>query len=370
MTREEQAARVLLEQAGLLARLADEPARRFGQRYAPRFNPVVVIAAETGWSKVIATLLDPEGDHGQGRLFLDGFLHEVGVDPGDFRDKVEIGTERSLVLGRNLVGRIDILITAASRVLGIEVKLDAADQPAQLARYHAALSRMRSAKPVLVYLAKPGAKPSTTSTGGLNQEQVKNLPFATEGADTASFARSLRAALRDCRAERVRLFVELVGEALERAVGVRQPIEDPRTMVITAYLRENPEHLRTALAVRDALPAVKNELLAEFAKLLEKEIRRSLADIGDDWVTEDQSLVNEPLAAYKSLSFHRRSWPDRYLLAIDRGGSSDTSRYRYGIALKEPLADTSEASSIAVNLGLDRGDEWWPCRSNLPGRLQ
>lgn len=169
MAGEEQAMEAHLRQAGMLARLADEPARRFDQRYAPRFNPVGMIAAETGWSKVIATLLDPEGDHGQGRLFLDGFLHEIGVDPRDFRDKVEVGTERSLVLDRKLVGRIDILIAAASKVLGIEVKFDAADQHAQLARYHAALSGLHSAEPVLVYLAKPGAEPSATSMGDLNR---------------------------------------------------------------------------------------------------------------------------------------------------------------------------------------------------------
>lgn len=128
-------------------------------------------------------------------------------------------------------------------------------------------------------------------------------------------------------------------------------------MVIASYLRENPEHLRTALAVCDALPVAKSEILAGFAGLLEKEIRRGLTAVGDNWVTVDRSLVDHPSTAHSSLAFNYPGWPDRYLLAIDRGGSSDASRYRYGIALKEPSEDAAEASSIVASLEMARGDE-------------
>lgn len=366
MTIEEHSVKALLHQAELLARLAEEPGRRFDERYAPRFNPVGMIVAETGWSKLIAALLDPNGDHGQGRLFLDAFLREVEIEPAQFPDPVSVYTEHQL----GTYGRIDVLITTVSAVLGVEVKLDAADQVRQLARYHAALSKARGVEPVLVYLAKPGAEPSAASMDGMHESQVAKLALATEHSKERSFARSLRTAVRECRAERVRLFVELTIEALEWTCGVRQSVKDPRSIMTESFLSQRPDLFPTALAIRNALPAARNTYLANFAHLLEREILKILDSFGNGWRLMGRTLVDEPSTEHHSLEFAREFWSDRYCIAIDRSGSGEGARYRYGVSWRERSNDEAEATHIAATLGMPRGDDWWPCRSYLPAPLQ
>jgi hypothetical protein len=259
-----------LKRAQQLVRLAELPGRRFDERYAPRFNPVGLIVAETGWSKLIATLLDPSGDHGQGPLFLNALLREVRLDLARFQDDIRVATERWLSASRGRDSRIDILVTARSAVLGIEVKFDAPDQKSQLARYHAGLRDEFRSEPDLVYLAKPGAKPSSNSVRDLRHDQVKTLPHVGATNDAPSLARSFQEALRDCRAERVRWFIELVIDALNRVAGEQTMVENPRTIIIENYLREDAEHLRTAITVSNALPSIRDSLISEFGSMLKK----------------------------------------------------------------------------------------------------
>lgn len=78
-------------------------------------------------SRFIAFLLDPEGDHGQGDLFLRLFMEECGL-PG-----FEIDTKSAQV--RCEYENIDIYITDGSKHIIIENKIWAGDQEKQIERY-------------------------------------------------------------------------------------------------------------------------------------------------------------------------------------------------------------------------------------------
>lgn len=90
-------------------------------------------------SKFISELLDPQGSHQQGTLFLDCFLDKLGIT--DFETKnasssVEYYTG-IINKKKDLGGNIDILIRSENnKVIKIENKIYAKEQDNQLLRYH------------------------------------------------------------------------------------------------------------------------------------------------------------------------------------------------------------------------------------------
>ena len=90
---------------------------------------------ELGLSRLLAMLIDPNGAHGQGSVFLALFLDACGFDrmASDASEAVRVECEVSL---GGEAGRIDILINLpGGRVIGIENKPYALEGDAQLARY-------------------------------------------------------------------------------------------------------------------------------------------------------------------------------------------------------------------------------------------
>jgi hypothetical protein len=118
-------------------------------------------------SSVLARLLDPNGGHGQGAMFLESFsnmLNTLNADsavmPTDL-DWVEavVDTEHATSASR----RIDVVVRFGKTfALGIENKPWAADQPAQLQDYHHHL-KSQFDRHALVYLSGYGGVPSEGS---------------------------------------------------------------------------------------------------------------------------------------------------------------------------------------------------------------
>jgi hypothetical protein len=79
-------------------------------------------------SRLLAMLLDPKGEHGQGVLFLHTFLRKIGIEFNENSDRWSVTAE---------LERIDVLIRSSSgHVIIIENKSNwAQDQDSQLYRY-------------------------------------------------------------------------------------------------------------------------------------------------------------------------------------------------------------------------------------------
>ncbi|EKN4209738.1 PD-(D/E)XK nuclease family protein [Yersinia ruckeri] len=113
---------------------------------------------------VLAWLLDPEGTHGFGRLPLQAFLrairHSRNDIPEDYLHYCRVQVETNPT-GDN-TNRVDIEIDADNFFLLIEVKIDACEQPEQVARY-CSDARLRSmSRPwAVIFLTPRGGKPLT-----------------------------------------------------------------------------------------------------------------------------------------------------------------------------------------------------------------
>lgn len=113
---------------------------------------------------VLAWLLDPEGTHGFGRLPLQAFLRAIRHNRNDIPEdylhycRVQVETNPT---GDN-TNRVDIEIDADNFFLLIEVKIDASEQPEQVARYCSDARLRAMSRPwAVIFLTPRGGKPLT-----------------------------------------------------------------------------------------------------------------------------------------------------------------------------------------------------------------
>ncbi|MCG5549274.1 PD-(D/E)XK nuclease family protein [Halorhodospira halochloris] len=157
-------------------------AREKANQHGDRFNIFSILRMQRNevetHSRFLYELLKSNGRHGEGSSFLELFLEDVvglqGAGEGRYRVSRELLTEDSR--------RLDILIESPTAVVGIELKIDAADQEKQLHDYHRELLRRAGgAKSVaLVYLTLDGVKPTANSLHTLAKEEVYCRSFAED----------------------------------------------------------------------------------------------------------------------------------------------------------------------------------------------
>jgi len=214
--------------------------------------------------RYLTHLLDPQGSHDCGRLFLDSFLEEVGLSALIKQDCVCVQNE--LYVG-NIRGResyIDIYLEFKKAVVVIENKIWAGDQPEQLCRYASYAEKM--GRPVFIfYLTLDGHPPSKNSLGGLREDKValisyeKNILSWVERClrETDSFV-NINQALRQYNCT----INQLSGRTLE-AHDMNE---------IKERIKKHPDILRQAGSIRRALDEVCFELEESFLQKLEEEL--------------------------------------------------------------------------------------------------
>jgi len=139
------------------------------------FNVFRILKMETSevkmHSALIGDLINPNGSHGQGKVFLDLFIEKCSSKK-DHLDTSNCSTHIEFNMGsmnedKTEGGRIDILVRDRNnKHLIVENKIHAPDQENQLLRYY------NKAKDVdLFYLTLDGSPPSAASCAGLEAEK-------------------------------------------------------------------------------------------------------------------------------------------------------------------------------------------------------
>jgi hypothetical protein len=131
-------------------------------------------------SAFITELLNPQGSHGLGEVFLKSFLSELNI-PWDSSWKnrdIQVQSERRF-FG---YGQIDILIKFPQSIIVIENKIRARDQDAQLERYYnSAVSLGCKAEDInFFYLCLERTDPSPVSLGNLKLSDVQCISYSQE----------------------------------------------------------------------------------------------------------------------------------------------------------------------------------------------
>jgi len=152
--------------------------RKQDRKYAPDFNVFLALGVdrrELSHSAFIAELLNPNGSHGQGEVFLKCFLERclrqgcsaIPTHDSYAWDKWQVFVEKTIPAGASdqlEPGRMDLVLKyrdsnpATSVLIVIENKIDAGEQPDQLKRYSDWLNSQKRdfANRALIYLTPAG----------------------------------------------------------------------------------------------------------------------------------------------------------------------------------------------------------------------
>ena len=222
---------------------------------------------ELALSACIAGLLDPNGAHGQGSVFLQSFfvhvLHKKDLVL-DFKS-CKVTTEHQA----NDQRRIDIVLHFDDAIIGIENKPWAGDQYEQLsdyAKYLEAKAKAVGKKWRLIYLCD--RDPSLESWH--SDEHRKELKESGHFIQ-CSFAQ-LGAWLNDCCTKAKALQVRVFIEELHKFVRVNVTGELDMTDVneTARIIRNSDKNLEAAFDISNALETTKVQLLEDFRGELQK----------------------------------------------------------------------------------------------------
>lgn len=131
-------------------------------------------------SAIIAELLNPQGSHGSGDVYLQLFLQSIPelqtVEIDTSTANVEVEYRIPVPKGSKPMGRIDILIYSNKQAIIIENKIDAEDQLKQLFRYRK-FAEEEYANHQILYLTKKGTSASEESLNGMTKEDYVQISY-------------------------------------------------------------------------------------------------------------------------------------------------------------------------------------------------
>jgi hypothetical protein len=148
----------------------------FAPQLAPQFNCFDFIDSdENKLSEIIAHLLNPQGTHAQGDLFLKLFFEEMEIKYPNCNQKVTSECEDRTRSIENDKRRIDILVDFGKDCFGlaIENKPWAGDQNEQLSDYSEHLEKVYQGKYCLIYLSGDDSDPSEKSISKEKRNQLE-----------------------------------------------------------------------------------------------------------------------------------------------------------------------------------------------------
>lgn len=225
-------------------------AREKANQHGERFNIFSILRMNRDESKThsrfLYELLNPQGRHGEGDAFLHLFLEtvlELNAPLGDrYRVMRELATERNR--------RVDIVVESRDFIAGIELKIDAADQPAQLHDYYQELQQCSGNRKsvTLAYLTLDGKGPSAMSLNKLDGDEVSCISYEEHisGWLQACIDRSLHKPI-------VPHAIQQYQQLIQNLTGAGGTMNDP----IAGEMSSDIEKFKAALEVEKSLPKAK-----------------------------------------------------------------------------------------------------------------
>lgn len=247
----------LLEDTQRIVERYEEKSERTGEG----FNIFSILRMERNevgtHSRILHELLSPKGCHGKGDIFLKLFLAEVlGIDASG---PLVVRREDSTEEGR----RIDLTIQGPGVLVGIEVKLDAADQRAQLYDYREELlNRQKMDEPInFLYLTLSGRDPDPESLASrCGKKSIEKDQFTT-----LSFREDVVNWLEEClvvsqATPALNAAIQQYKVLIENLTGMRKRL----TMEIATRLLDDVNSLSLALKIGHSIPEAKTQVQEMF----------------------------------------------------------------------------------------------------------
>jgi hypothetical protein len=331
------------------------------KRTTSQFNVFSVLGltrSELNHSTFLRFLLDPNGKHTQGDIFLRTFLDRVVQLNwrGNLSD-TWVTQERVI----DDLGRVDIAIHLTDgRIVLIENKVDAEEGLKQIDRYLQWLAKQkppRTGKHVLIFLTPHRKDPISTMT----PEKVVPVSYC----DIAHWLSKVSATLPD----RLKLVLGQYIECCQTLGGIRM-VDD--NLDLKSFLRE-PENIEIGFDMEEALADIRKEVYQEFWKRVKGNLDASLRsrDADSSWeaCAEELRLLG---IVWKN---EKRS---REFFSVSFEKLDGVTKY--GVRRGKPLKGTDNRDlslMVALKDKFDPHDLWagWRCLHNedqafLPNRTK
>lgn len=279
----------------------------FSPKLAPRFNSFKFIRPdEMKLSEILAMLLNPQGDHAQGDIYLRLFFAEIDLTYPNYKGNIKIGCEVSTDRIENKSRRIDIEINFGDQFgLAIENKPWTYDQFQQLSDYAKQMQNKFGENWCLIYLSGYDSNPSEDSASPAQIEtweensQYKQINFG-------HIVEWLKKCEAQCQADHVRHFLrDFIGYCKNEFLGETDMVD---ANLIKDFALKS-ENLELTLAIGQQMTAIKNELFDKFLKDLKTEFEAVY--LGWEFICEDFSKQ-------RTIKFRKPEW-DNYAIAIEFG---------------------------------------------------
>lgn len=215
-------------------------------------------------ARVLCELLDPNGSHAQGAIFLRQFaqcvllphMKNVSFTDEEYARAV-VEREYSIVGGR----RIDLFLQIGACSIPIEVKIYAGDQEDQCLDYH----RYAVNSP-LFYLTLEGKEADEYSAGTLTKKEVRPISFKTD------ILRWLEACL--CQPTIVPLapIREVLLQLIDVIKKLTEQVEDSMQAEIEKIICENSDTLFGAMQINKAAQHLQKKIVSTIFEELDKRI--------------------------------------------------------------------------------------------------
>ena len=373
---------------------------------ARRFNVLDYLKTdELGLSRIIADLFNPEASHGQGVLFLRTFLANLeGLNKApDWPDLDRSRLNSKVILEQIITDqrRIDVLVEiedpnriGKAHCLAIENKPYAHDQENQVKDYLEYLEEEYEERFLLIYLSPTGEGPSEGSVPAKLLRKEWNSRFAImpyyrsheeleDELNDFRLSHSLADWLGECRkncdVERLRWFLRDAETFCQRTFGGQAMVTDSETKAVEEYVLSDPHRLRTARAVYESWPAIRDDVCRKFLERLRSRVEEKAREnstlknfVGDrkvicgyegennysNWVT----LYRDCWARYEG----GNDWPTNIALQNQKKGPNG---WILGVASPKPKSKmTGEEQKrrecldkrLVDKFRSGKSTDWWP----------
>ena len=221
-----------------------------------RFNIFHILGAghiEYAHSSFLAELLNPQGGHSQGALYLSLFVKQFTIPNFDTKNATLTQEYHCGEVTEISGGRVDLVIRdGLDNHIVIENKIHAGDQDNQMLRYRNEFNNLE--KHQLFYLTLEGKKPSNVDEEKIAELKIKLISYRTDILTWLQESRKASALLptvRETITQYIRLIEELTNQSTTRQMN-QELIKD---------IISTPQHLNAFYTLCDAKTTVENELL-------------------------------------------------------------------------------------------------------------
>lgn len=204
--------------------------------------------------KIISELINPNGCHGQGDIYLKLFINHVlpyhTFTEGELKN-TKVYTE--FVTNENR--RIDLAIITPNKFIAIEVKIYAVDQYKQCYDYYLAAKRSRK-YPIVYYLTIDGHEPSKDSKDKLNTGKELFLVSFSE-----NIINWLKACLSHHQTIKISPIREVIQQLLYSMRRLTNKMQDDTFKEIIGTIGESAESYKAAKAIAENIEIAKYRMM-------------------------------------------------------------------------------------------------------------